>query len=81
MTFGVKELLMVFDEIPQIFRRRAQSSLFKSTLVQDLDKSLALPSHVLVKIFDILLREYPRFFNIIQHASGDIIQVQKKFYN
>lgn len=42
IKFGNKQLLTVFDEIPKIYKKREKNSMFKSSIIQDLDKSLNL---------------------------------------
>jgi hypothetical protein len=42
---------------------------------------LNFKEEVLCKILQILLEKQPRFFKVIEHKSGRIIQIQIKLYN
>jgi hypothetical protein len=55
--------------------------MFKSSIIQDLDKSLNIQEDIIYRIFDLLLDSYAKFFKVIEHKSGDIIQIQRKIYN
>lgn len=55
--------------------------MFKSSIIQDLDKCLNIKQGLILTILDILLEKYSTFFKVIEHKSGDIIQIQRKFYN
>lgn len=55
--------------------------MFKSSIVEDLDRSLNIKFDVISNILEILLREYKEFFKVIQHKSGSILQIQLKLYN
>ena len=61
---------MVLDEIPQIYKRRAKTSMFKSSIITDLDKSLTFSTQIITKIVDKILEDYPYFFNKIDHSAG-----------
>ena len=75
-----KELLTVVDEIPRIFKIRDQGSMFKSTLLQDLDKHLSFKKDFMIKALDTVLEKYPSFLHKVEHRSGLILQIQKKHY-
>lgn len=55
--------------------------MYKSSLIQDLDKALNIKFDVICQIFDVILTRFSEFFYVVQHKSGDILQIQLKKYN
>jgi len=60
----------VFDEIIKVFTKREKSSMFKSSIIQDLDKSLNIKEQTICQIFDLLSQKHSKFFKVIEHKSG-----------
>jgi hypothetical protein len=58
-----------------------KNSMFKSSIIQHLDKSLNIKQEILPQIFSVLLTKYPQFFRVIEHKNGEILQIQIKLYN
>lgn len=73
--------MAVFDELPKIYKKREKSSMFKSCIIQDLDKSLNIKEEIITKILEVLLEKYADFFKVIEHKNGQILQIQVKLYN
>lgn len=81
VKFGSKQLLAVYDELPKIFKKREKGSMFKSSIIQDLDNSLNIKEEIICKILSVLLEQHSEFFKVIPHKSGEILQIQTKIYN
>ena len=63
-------MLAVFDELPRIFKKREKSSMFKSSIIQDLDNTLNIKEPIICKILSVLIEKHSEFFKIIPHKSG-----------
>lgn len=58
------------------------SYMFKSSLLNNLDKGLNIKKEIIGRGLDYLMEKYnDRFFKVIEHRDGKIVQIFRKNYN